>query len=137
MIDRGIPIAALMRCKFILARKIRDKINTIRRQERKSVYQLPGVKYWLRNVARHPESFRLPLVADWFYPDFVALLEDGRLFVIEYKGALRDPLDTAEKRTIGELWQRKSSGKGLFSVVEKSVNSKDMRRQLMEIIGAA
>ena len=204
MIDRGIPIAALMRCKFILARKIRDKIGTIRRQERKSAYQqrlfapeakveisfdaafsfkagmyqdqrryrgrwkpgthflgpdhvpafdgveggeelqcaeaidrLPGVKYWLRNVARHPESFRLPLAAGWFYPDFVALLEDGRLFVIEYKGALRDPLDTAEKRTIGELWERKSKGAGLFSVVEKSVNGKDMRRQLLEHIGAA
>ena len=204
MIGRGMHIAALMRCKFILARKIRDKINTIRRQERKSAYQqclfapeakveisfddafsfragmyqdqrryrgrwkpgkhflgpdhvpafdgveggeelqcaeaidrLPGVKYWLRNVARHPESFRLPLAAGWFYPDFVALLEDGRLFVIEYKGALRDPLDTAEKRTIGELWERKSNGTGLFSVVEKSVNGKDMRRQLMEIIGAA
>ena len=67
----------------------------------------------------------------------VALLEDGRLFVIEYKGALRDPLDTAEKRTIGELWQRKSNGTGLFSVVEKSVNGKDMRRQLVERIGAA
>ena len=36
---RGLPLAALMRCKFILARKIRDKISTIRRQERKSAYQ--------------------------------------------------------------------------------------------------
>ena len=39
MIGRGIPIAALMRCKFILARKIYDKISAIRRQERKSAYQ--------------------------------------------------------------------------------------------------
>ena len=39
MIGRGIPIAALMPCKFILARKIRDKIRAIRRQERKSAYQ--------------------------------------------------------------------------------------------------
>ena len=36
---RGLHIAALMRCKFILARKIGDKIADIRRQERKSVYQ--------------------------------------------------------------------------------------------------
>ena len=28
-----------MRCKFILARKIRDKISAIRRQERKNAYQ--------------------------------------------------------------------------------------------------
>ncbi len=201
---RGLPLAALMRCKFILARKIRDKISTIRRQERKSAYQqrlfspeakvevsfddafsfkagmyqdqrryrgrwkpgkhflgpdhvpafdgveggeeircaeaidsLPGVKYWLRNVARHPESFRLPLATGWFYPDFVALLEDGRLFVIEYKGAhIVEKSDTDEKRTIGEFWQRKSNGTGLFSLVEKSVNGKDIRRQLTEKIEA-
>lgn len=36
---RALHIATLMRCKFILARKIRDKISAIRRQERKSVYQ--------------------------------------------------------------------------------------------------
>jgi type III restriction enzyme len=205
MIGRGIPIAVLMRCKFVLARKIRDKINTIRRQERKSAYQqrlfapeakveisfddafsfkagmyqdqrryrgrwkpgkhflgpgrvpafdgaeggeefqcaeaidrLPDVKYWLRNVARHPESFWLPTATDKFYPDFVAMLHDGRLLVVEYKGAhIADGADTAEKRAIGELWQRKSNGTGLFSLVEKSLDGKDMRRQLTERIGAA
>jgi len=205
MIGRRIPIAALMRCKFILARKIGDKINTIRRRERKGVYQqrlfapeaeveisfdaafsfkagmyqdqrryrgrwkpgkhflgpdrvpafdgaddgeevqcaqaldsLPDVKYWIRNVARHPESFWLPTATDKFYPDFVAMLHDGRLFVVEYKGAhIADGADTAEKRAIGELWQRKSNGRGLFTVVEKIVNGKDMRRQLMERIRAA
>ena len=199
---RGLPLAALMRCKFILARKIRDKISTIRQQERKSAYQqrlfapeakveisfdaafsfqagmyqdqrryrgrwkpgkhflgpehvpafdgaeggeesqcaeaidrLPGVKYWLRNVARHPESFQLPLATGWFYPDFVALLEDGRLFVIEYKGAhLVEGPDTDEKRAIGELWQRKSNGTGLFLIVEKQRDGLDMRAQLEQKI---
>ena len=201
---RGLHITALMRCKFILARKIGDKIADIRRQERKSVYQqrlfapeakvevsfddafsfkagmyrdqrryrghwkprkhflgsdhvpafdgveggeesrcaeaidgLPGVKYWLRNVARHPESFRLPLATGWFYPDFVALLEDGRLFVIEYKGALRDESDTKEKQTIGALWERQSAGAGLFIIAEKSVNGRDIHQQLMEKTGTA
>ena len=36
---RGLHVSALMRCKFILARKIRDKIDAIRRKERSSVYQ--------------------------------------------------------------------------------------------------
>ena len=197
---RGIHIAALMRCKFILARKIRDRISAIRRKERNSVYQrylfapeakvevsfdntfafrkgmyrdqrryrgrwkpskhflgpdqvpafdgadngeevqcaqaldsLPGVQYWTRNVARHPESFWLPTATDKFYPDFVAVLDNGRLLVVEYKGAhIAEGSDTAEKRAIGELWQRKSGGKGLFSVVEKSVGGKDARQQLME-----
>ena len=151
---RGIGISALMRCKFILARKIQDKIDGIRRKERHRIYQrylfapgakatvsfdhsfsfkegmygnqrryrgrwkprkhflgpdqvpafdgaadgeefqcaqaldaLPRLKYWVRNVARHPDSFWLPTATDKFYPDFVALLEDGRLLVVEYKGA--------------------------------------------------
>ena len=200
---RGIGIPALMRCKFILARKIQDKIDGIRRKERDRTYQrylfepgakatvsfdntfsfkedmygtqrryrgrwrpqkhflgadhvpafdgaadgeefqcaqaldsLPGLKYWVRNVARHPDSFWLPTATDKFYPDFVALLEDGRLLVVEYKGAyIADTPDTAEKRTIGELWERKSHGKGLFIVAEKTLDGRDVRRQLVDKVG--
>ena len=200
---RGMHIAALMRCKFILARKVREKLAAIRQQERNGVYQrylfapeakvevsfndaftfkdgmywdqrryrgrwrprkhflgpdqvpafdgtedgeefqcaqavdsLPGLKFWIRNVARHPNSFWLPTATDKFYPDFVALLEDGRLLVAEYKGELTaEGADTNEKRTIGQLWERKSGGKGLFIVVEKLVDGRNMRAQLMEKIG--
>ncbi len=200
---RGSHVSALMRCKFILARKIRDKLNAIRQQERKKAYQarlfapgakpevsfeaafvfrdsmyqgercyrgrwqpgkhflgshavpafdgaddgeeiqcaqtldsLPQVKFWIRNVARHRDSFWLPTATDKFYPDFVAQLEDDRLLVVEYKGAhIADSSDTAEKRTIGELWQRTSHGKGVFVLVEKSVNGRDMRQQLLDGIG--
>jgi len=38
--DRGLPIAQLMRCKFILARKLGDKLDAIRAAERSKVYQL-------------------------------------------------------------------------------------------------
>ena len=198
--DRSMHIAALMRCKFILARKIRSKIAAIRQQERKSVYKqylfapeakvevsfdsvfqfrdgmyrderrhrgrwkprkhflehvpafdgaedgeevqcaealdsLKEVRFWLRNVARHPASFWLPTAAGKFYPDFVAQLGDGRLLVAEYKGA-RDIKsdDTREKRTIGELWERRSDGNSLFIVVEKSKDGRDMRAQLEEKI---
>lgn len=200
---RGMHIAALMRCKFILARKVREKLAAIRQQERDGVYQrylfapeakvdvsfdeafsfkdgmfwdqrryrgrwkprkhflgpdhvpafdgaengeefqcaqaidsLPGLKFWIRNVARHPNSFWLPTATDKFYPDFVAQLEDGRLLVVEYKGAhIAEGPDTAEKRTIGQLWEKKSGGKGLFIVVEKTVDGKDMRAQMVEKIG--
>ncbi len=202
-VGRGIPVAALMRCKFILMRKVRDKLNAIRRQERKNAYQrsllspgakpevsfanafafragmyqdqrryrgrwkpgrhflgpdhvpafdgvdggeevrcaealdqLPGVQFWLRNVAGHPASFWLPTATGRFYPDFVARLDDGRLLVVEYKGVpLADGADTAEKRTVGELWQRASEGRGLFILVEHGVDGKDARRQLMECVG--
>lgn len=199
---RGMHIAALTRCKFILARKVRENMAAIRQAERDGVYQrylfapearvevsfdeafgfrdgmywdqrryrgrwkprrhflgpdqvpafdgaengeefqcaqaidsLPGLKFWIRNVARHPNSFWLPTATDKFYPDFVAQLEDGRLLVVEYKGAhIADGSDTAEKRTIGQLWEKKSGGKGLFVVVEKSIDGKDMRTQIVEKI---
>ena len=99
---------------------------------------LPDVTYWIRNVARHPESFWLPTATDRFYPDFVALLNDECFLIVEYKGAhVAEGSDTAEKRTIGALWEQKSHGRGLFIVVEKNVKGKDMRRQLTEKIGTA
>ncbi len=199
---RGMHIAALMRCKFILARKVREKLAAIRQQERNGVYQrylfapeakvgvsfddaftfkegmywdqrryrgrwrprkhflgaenlpafdgaedgeefqcaqaidsLPTVKFWIRNVARHPNSFWLPTASDKFYPDFVAMLDDGRTLVVEYKGGhLADGADTNEKRLIGELWERQSQGRALFIVVEKSAAGKDMRGQIISKI---
>ena len=92
---------------------------------------LPSVQYWVRNVSRHPESFWLPTATDKFYPDFVALLNDDRYLVVEYKGAhIAEGSDTMEKRTIGALWERKSQGKGVFLVVEKQKDGLNMRRQL-------
>jgi type III restriction enzyme len=82
---------------------------------------LPGLKFWIRNVARHPDSFWLPTATDKFYPDFVAQLNDGRLLVIEYKGShLASGADTAEKRIIGQLWEDRSNGAGLFRCGEIS-----------------
>ena len=200
---RGMHIAALMRCKFILARKVREKITAARRQERAGVYQrllfapdaktvvsfdntfvfedgiyrdqrryrgswkptrhflgpdrvpafdgaedgeefrcaqaidsVPGVKYWIRNVAKHPASFWLPTARGRFYPDFVAQLADGRLMVVEYKGShIAEGHDTAEKRTIGELWERKSDGTSLFLIAEKLVDGADTRAQILAKVG--
>ncbi|MYI72158.1 MAG: restriction endonuclease subunit R [Synechococcus sp. SB0673_bin_10] len=77
----------------------------------------PGVKYWTRNVARHSKSFSLPTATDKFYPDFVALMEDGRLLVVEYKGQDQAPdnsSDAREKQLIGEAWARVSGGRAVF-----------------------
>ena len=198
---RKIPIAALMRTKFILMRKLRDCIAAARLEERAKAYQqylfapearvevsfengfrfqagmypdvkkyrggrwkpgkhflgpdnvpefsgaaegeefhcamaidsLPQVKFWLRNVSKHPESFWLPTATDKFYPDFVAQLNDDRLIVIEYKGALlagEGVDDTNEKRAIGRLWEQHAGTKGLFLMVEKQLGTRDMRAQL-------
>ena len=64
-------------------------------------------------------------------------LDDGRLLVVEYKGALlTDEPETREKRAIGELWERESGGEGLFLMAEKMIDGKDVRRQLMDKIAA-
>ena len=200
---RKIHVAALMRTKFILARKLRERLAAARLAEQQAVYQrylfapearvevsfddgfefrsdmyrdvrkqsggrwkprkhflgadnlpafdgaedgeefqcaqavdsLPEVKFWLRNVAKNAESFWLPTATGKFYPDFVARLNDDRMMVIEYKGALLAGSgvdDTNEKRAIGQLWERSSGGKGLFVVIEKQLGDRDMRRQLQE-----
>ncbi len=182
--DRGIPLAQLMRCKFILARKLSEKIAGFHQMERDGVYQLtlfgqearlevsfdsgfsfidemyvdvpryrgrfrfnrhfmgpdevpafdgvaggeeeqcalvidalPGLKYWTRNVVRHRNSFSLPTATDRFYPDFVAVMEDGRLLVVEYKGRDRTPegnRDSREKELIGKAWAKASGGRAVF-----------------------
>lgn len=86
-----------------------------------AIDSMPAVKYWVRNLSKQPEySFWLPTSSDRFYPDFVALLNDGRLLVVEYKGkpyVTND--DSKEKHAVGELWELKSDGRALFVMAEK------------------
>ncbi|MFZ2394542.1 DEAD/DEAH box helicase, partial [Rhodoferax sp.] len=74
-----------------------------------------NVKHWVRNLVTAPCGFSLTTSKGRFFPDFVAELLDGRVAVVEYKGAhlLNDPYEI-EKRQIGELWARKSQGRCLF-----------------------
>jgi type III restriction enzyme len=78
-----------------------------------------GVKAWVRNTVRQPNSFWLQTSSDKFYPDFVALLNDGRVLVVEYKGGhIATADDAKEKLLIGELWAERSNGKCLFLMIE-------------------
>lgn len=77
--------------------------------------ELPGVRWWVRNVERKPGAFSLPTSSDRFYPDFVCLLEDGRVLAIEYKGSNSWSTDEeSEKRLIGDVWEKRSNGTCLF-----------------------
>ena len=101
-----------------------------------AIDQSPKVKTWLRNADRRLGSFRLPLAEHWFYPDFVGVLNDGRMFVVEYKGADRKSnADTIEKDAIGRLWASKSNGKCLYRTVYKTDSGKDVAGQLNELFG--
>ena len=90
----------------------------------------PAIKHWVRNLSSLPEfAFWLPTATDYFYPDFVAELLDGRLLVVEYKGnqgATND--DSSEKRLVGERWAQTTGQR--FVMVEKTVNGMTMAQQI-------
>ena len=198
---RAIPLATLMRCRFILARKLRDKIAAIRAEVRKGVYQrclfapeaqpqvsfdngfrfhdgmfagvpcyrgtkyrfarhylgwdrvpafdgnedgeefkaaqlldsINDVEFWVRNVAKHVDAFWFPLANGRTYPDFVAKLKDGRLLVVEYKGA-HLVADSLEKHAIGQLWQKSSGEKGIYVFAEKERNGMNVKAQILDAL---
>lgn len=96
-----------------------------------------SVQRWVRNISRQPTwSFWLPTATDRFYPDFVAELADGRLLVIEYKGANRlADADTLEKDAIGQGWAGRSGGRCLFRTISKRPGAPALDAQVAEAIG--
>jgi type III restriction enzyme len=76
--------------------------------------QHPQIEFWVRNLSQKSSSFRLLTPHDWYYPDFVAKLKDGRILVLEYKGKhLYDLQESIDKRAVGAVWQAKMNGKGI------------------------
>lgn len=100
--------------------------------------QLPEVKHWVRNLERQPDSsFWLPTSTDRFYPDFVAELTDGRILVVEYKGAhLVTGDDAREKQTIGSVWAAASDNRCRFVMVTApaAANGTSARDQLLRAL---
>ena len=76
---------------------------------------LAEVKAWVRNLSRRATAFSLQIPKQRFYPDFVCLLHDGRVLVVEYKGKPWYEIEqSSEKRTVGAVWESRSHGQGLF-----------------------
>jgi type III restriction enzyme len=98
----------------------------------KALDRMDAVKHWVRNVEQQERlSFWLPTATDYFYPDFVAELNDGRLFVMEYKGeAYATNDDSREKRAVGHAWAKASRGEAVFVMVERKVGGLDIAAQL-------
>jgi len=96
----------------------------------------PDVEVWVRNLA-HPTQFRFPTATGSTYPDFIAKLKDGRIFVIEYKGDDRyDHPKNVAKRAVGELWARKYPN-GLYLMPrDKDEEGRDIDQQIAAAIAA-
>lgn len=93
------------------------------------------VKHWVRNIERQEKfSFSLPTSTDYFYPDFVAELTDGRLFVVEYKGEpYKTNDDSREKRQVGDRWEGSSGGRCLFLFAdERDEQGRDVFKQIQD-----
>jgi type III restriction enzyme len=91
---------------------------------------LSKIRFWVRNLPRKTTSFRLQTSTDWFYPDFLCQVTDGRVLAVEYKGKhLYDGVDAEEKRAIGAVWESRSGGRCVFvmpteegfSVIDKAL----------------
>lgn len=93
----------------------------------------PKVKHWVRNIERQERfSFWLPTSSDYFYPDFVAELEDGRILVVEYKGEpYKTNDDSKEKQQVGHQWEHSSEGRCLLLfAVERDEQGRDVFKQI-------
>ena len=119
---------------------LKEKTNSGKVAEEFKCAQLldfhPKVKHWVRNIPKQQHSsFWLPTQKDYFYPDFVAELIDGSIFVLEYKGGHIDTADDARiKNDIGKQWAKDSNGKRIF-LMAKAQDS--MGRSLEEQINQA
>lgn len=93
----------------------------------------PKVRRWVRNIERQEKfSFWLPTSSDYFYPDFLAELTDGKLLAVEYKGQhLSTGEDADEKRQVGYQWEQSSGGRCLFLwAIDRDDQGRDVFQQL-------
>ncbi|KAG0194116.1 hypothetical protein DFQ28_001252 [Apophysomyces sp. BC1034] len=92
----------------------------------------PNVKHWVRNIERQPQyAFWLPTSSDYFYPDFVAELEDGRALAVEYKGEpYKTNDDSKEKMQVGYQWEQSSEGRCLFLFAVADDAGRDVFKQV-------
>lgn len=97
----------------------------------------PKVKHWVRNIERQEKfSFWLPTASDYFYPDFVAELTDGRILAVEYKGEpYKTNDDSREKRQVGDQWEKASNGRCLFLFAVKDEMGQSVQQQIQSKIG--
>ncbi|MDC4567457.1 DEAD/DEAH box helicase family protein [Acinetobacter baumannii] len=84
------------------------------------------IEFWVRNLVRKEGcSFYLQKGNGRFYPDFICKLPNGKILIVEYKGA--DKWEAAkDDRQIGDLWASLSEGQCEFIMI------KDKRFDLIE-----
>jgi type III restriction enzyme len=84
-----------------------------------------------RDIAeRQSTSFWFQTCSDKAYPDFVCLLQDGRMLVVEYNNAKNwSNDDSREKRDIAAVWEKRSNGRCLF-IMPQGPDLEAIRRKI-------
>jgi len=132
------PVKELYKGKLVFEYHYYRQIGYMNNEEADCAWALerqhPKIKYWVRNLEKQMlYSFWLQTSSDKFYPDFVAQLDDGRILVVEYKGAFLDNEDTREKEQIGKIWAEKS-GNLFLMLWKKDKQGRDMDAQLQYVL---
>jgi type III restriction enzyme len=77
------------------------------------------LEFWVRNLVNKPGcSFFLQKSGGRFWPDFICALPNGKVLVVEYKGA-QGWTDAEDDRRIGGLWAELSAGTCGFVMVRE------------------
>ena len=95
----------------------------------------PQVRQWVRNLDTAPCGFALPTSRGRFFADFVAELQDGRVALLEFKGAhlASDPYEI-EKSQVGALWAKASAGRAVFGWLTQAQQGLDVAQQLDAVL---
>lgn len=95
----------------------------------------PQVRQWVRNLDTAPGGFALPTSRGRFFADFVAELQDGRVALLEFKGAhlVNDPYEI-EKSQVGALWAKASAGRAVFGWLTQAQQGLDVAQQLDAVL---
>ncbi|HEV7232737.1 MAG TPA: DEAD/DEAH box helicase family protein [Sphingorhabdus sp.] len=94
---------------------------------------LSEVETWVRNGEVSPGNYSIPTSKGNFFPDFVAKLHDGRVFVIEAKGRVDDY--DREKDNIARQTAECSGGRMLFVTLwEDDKERRDIMTQLRKVL---
>jgi len=115
-------IELLSLCPDSFKKHLYEKAEKMNKEELDLAYRIDGLSnifWWFRN----PENNGF-YIQGWlknkFYPDFIMKTKKGNYFVLEYKGEhLMGSEETDYKKAIGQNWERLSSSKYYFELVDK------------------
>lgn len=93
------------------------------------------VRYWIRNLPKTDNSYSIPVsVSRNFYPDFVVLLTNAKVLIVEYKGGhLADSHANSPKNRMGEFIERHADN-CFFLMATKGENKPDIEVQISDKI---